>query len=57
MNLSSSLSAKICFNLNREFYAEEKLDEAGNLIYQPPPLHEVRLDEAGRQQGNKDCIW
>ncbi len=44
------------FQLNRELYAEEELDEAGNLIYQPPPLHEIWLDEAGQQQGNKDCI-
>ncbi len=44
------------YQLNRELYAEEELDKADNLIYQPPPLHEVWLDEAGRQQGNKDCI-
>ncbi len=37
--------------LNRELFAEEELDEAGNIIYQPPPLHEVWLDEAGRRQG------
>ena len=40
------------FQLNRELFAEEELDEAGNIIYQPPPLHEVWLDEAGRRQGN-----
>jgi hypothetical protein len=44
------------FQLNRELYAEEELNKAGNIIYQPPPLHEVWLDEAGRRQGNKDCI-
>ncbi len=44
------------FQLNRELYAEEELDEAGNIIYQPPPLHEVWLNEAGGRQGNKDCI-
>jgi hypothetical protein len=44
------------FQLNRELFAEEELDEAGNIIYQPPPLHEVWLDEAGRRQGNEDCI-
>ena len=44
------------FQLNRELYAEEELDKAGNIIYQPPPLHEVWLDEAGQQQGNKDHI-
>jgi hypothetical protein len=41
---------------DRELYAEEELKEAGNIIYQPPPPHEVWLDEAGRQQGNKDHI-
>ncbi len=39
------------FQLNRELFAEEELDEAGNIIYQPPPLHEVWLDKAGRRQG------
>ncbi len=49
----------ICIGLfqhNQELYAEDKLDEASNIIYQPPPLHEVWLDEAGRRQGNKDRI-
>ena len=44
------------FQLNRELFSEEELDEAGNIIYQPPPLHEVWLNEAGRHQGNGDCI-
>jgi hypothetical protein len=44
------------FQLNMELYTEEELDKAGNIIYQPPPLHEVWLNEAGHQQGNKDCI-
>jgi hypothetical protein len=45
------------FQHNQEFYAEDELDEAVNIIYRgPPPLHEVWLDEAGRRQGNKDCI-
>jgi hypothetical protein len=44
------------FQRNRKLYAEEELDEAGNLIYQLPPLHEVWLDEAGQPQGNKDPI-
>ena len=35
------------FQPNRELYAGEELDKASNLIYQPPPLHEVWLDEAG----------
>jgi hypothetical protein len=44
------------FQRNRELYAEDELDEVGNLIYRPPPLHEVWLDEAGRRQGNEDRI-
>ena len=44
------------FQLNQELYAEEELDEVDNVIYQPSPLHEVWLDKAGRQQGNKDSI-
>jgi hypothetical protein len=34
------------FQLNRELYAEEELDKAGNIIYQPSPLNEVWLDDA-----------
>jgi hypothetical protein len=44
------------FQRNREFYAKDELNEAGNIIYRPPPLHEVWLDEAGRRQGNEDRI-
>ncbi len=44
------------FQFNEELYAEEVLNKAGNIIYQPPPLHEVWLDETGQQQGNEDCI-
>jgi hypothetical protein len=44
------------FQRNRELYAEDELDEAGNIIYRPPPLHEVWLDEAGCCQGHKDRI-
>ncbi len=44
------------FQHNRELYAEDELNEAGNIIYRPPPLHEVWLDEAGCRQGNEDRI-
>ncbi len=57
--VDDSVVESICngfFQHNQELYAEDELDEAGNIIYQPPPLHEVWLDEAGRRQGNKDCI-
>jgi hypothetical protein len=29
------------FQRNQELHAEDKLNEAGNIIYPPPPLHEV----------------
>ena len=35
------------FQRERKLYAEEELNDAGDIIYQPPPLHEVWLDEAG----------
>ena len=44
------------FQRERELYTEEELDEAGNIIYQPPPLDEVWVDEVGRRQGNEDRI-
>ena len=45
------------FQRNREFYAKDELNEASYIIYrEPPPLHEVWLDEAGRRQGNEDRI-
>jgi hypothetical protein len=44
------------FQRNQEFYAKDELNEAGNIIYRPPPLHEVWLDEAGRHHGNEDRI-
>ncbi len=39
--LSLSLSAMKYFNwiLNYELSAEQELNEADNVIYQPPPLH------------------
>ncbi len=57
--VDESVIESICqdlFQLNRELYAEEKLDKAGKIIYHQPPLHEVWLYEAGHQQCNKDCI-
>ena len=44
------------FPRNRELYAEDKLGEAGNIIYRLPPLHEVWLDEEEPHQRNKDHI-
>ncbi len=49
----------ICQGLSqhkRELYADKELNKAGNIIYQPPPLHKVWLNEAGRREGNKDRL-
>ena len=35
---------------NRDVYAEEEYDDDGMLIYQPPPLNEVWLDEPERRE-------
>jgi hypothetical protein len=55
IGVDDRIAESICnglFQRIRELYAEDDLNEAGNIIYQPPPLHEVWLDEAGRRQGN-----
>ena len=47
-----SLVDTICNNLfeyNRDVYAEDEFDSSGNLIYHPPPLDEVWLDEPERR--------
>ncbi len=45
------------FNRNCELYVEDEFDSDGVLIYKPPPLHEVWLNEAGRHKGNEDLLW
>ncbi len=44
------------FERNRELYVEDKFDADGMLVYKPPPLHKVWLDEAGRRQGKEDLL-
>eukprot|EP00804_Cyclotella_cryptica_P001119 CCRYP_008393-RA/>CCRYP_008393-RA protein AED:0.39 eAED:0.39 QI:0/0/0/1/0/0/2/0/218 len=42
---------RICdelFEYNRDVYAEDEFDSVGNLVYRPPPLDEVWLDESER---------
>jgi hypothetical protein len=56
MNLSFSLSAKICFNFIGNFMQKKNSMKLVISFTSPSPLHEVWLDEAGQQQGNKDCI-
>ena len=59
IGVDDRVAESICnglFQRNGELYAEDDLNEAGNIIYRPPPLHEVWLVEAGRSQGNEDRI-
>ncbi len=44
------------FERNQELYVEDKFDADGMLVYKPPPLHKVWLDEAGRCQGKEDLL-
>ena len=44
------------FNQNRELYVEDEFDADDMLIYKPPPLHEVWLDETGLRQGKEDLL-
>eukprot|EP00804_Cyclotella_cryptica_P031100 CCRYP_011717-RC/>CCRYP_011717-RC protein AED:0.72 eAED:0.31 QI:0/-1/0/1/-1/0/1/0/345 len=46
------LMDRICnelFEYNRDIYAEDECDSDGNLVYRPPPLDEVWLDESERR--------
>jgi hypothetical protein len=45
------------FNWNHELYVEDEFDADDVLIYNPPLLHEVWLDETGRCQGKEDLLW
>ena len=43
---------RICnklFEYNRDIYAEDEFDSVGNLVYRPPPLDDVWLDESERR--------
>ncbi len=45
------------FHWNHELYVEDEFDADDVLIYKPPLLHEVWLDETGRHQGKEDLLW
>jgi hypothetical protein len=45
------------FNRNCKLCVEDEFDADDMLIYKPPPLHEVWLDETGRRQGKEDLLW
>ena len=44
------------FYINQYWYAEEEFENAGNLIYRPPPLHDVWLDERGCRVYNQELV-
>jgi hypothetical protein len=44
------------FNRNRELYVEDEFDADDVLIYKPPPLHEVWLNETGLCQGKENLL-
>ncbi len=44
------------FEQNRELFVEDESDTGNVLIYKPPPLHKVWLDETGRRQGKEDLL-
>ena len=45
------------FIWNRKLYVEDEFDADDVLIYKPPPLHKVWLDETRRCQGKEDLLW
>ena len=44
------------FEQNCKLYVEDEFDADDVLIYKPPPLHEVWLNETGRLQGKEDLL-
>ena len=48
-----AIYSDIC-GINLDWYAEEDFDDAGNIIYWPPPLHDVWLDERGRHDRKQE---
>ncbi len=44
------------FERNQELYVKDEFNADGMLVYKPPPLHKVWLDEAGCHQGKEDLL-
>jgi hypothetical protein len=44
------------FVRNQELYVKDEFDADGMLVYKPPPLHKVWLDETGHRQGKEDLL-
>ncbi len=45
------------FNWNRELYVEDRFDANYMLIYKPPLLHEVWLNETEHCHRKEDLLW
>jgi hypothetical protein len=44
------------FNWNRELYVKDEFNTGGLLVYKPPTLHEVWLDETAVAKGRRICF-
>jgi hypothetical protein len=44
------------FERNRELYVKDEFNADGMLVYKPPLLHKVWLDEPGHCQGKEDLL-
>ncbi len=56
---NDAINNSICdglFERNGELYVKDKFNADGMLVYKPPPLHEVWLDEADHRQGKEDLL-
>jgi hypothetical protein len=45
------------FNRNLKLHVYDEFDADDVLIYKPPPLHDVWLNETGRRQVKEDLLW
>jgi hypothetical protein len=46
----------VCLREIKNSMSKDEFDADGMLVYKPPPLHKVWLDEAGRCQGKEDLL-
>jgi hypothetical protein len=53
----NSICNGLFFYPNCKLYVEDEFDANDMLIYKPPLLHEVWLNETGRHHGKEDLLW
>ena len=56
MTLSLTIFSNDLFNSSRDWYSEEEFDFVGQLIYCPPPLSDVWIDERGRRERKEELV-